>query len=89
MVCPLVYSAIGLLEFINQNSLGSFNQKLCLASKTKSKFARKAKIRILQKSNKVHKDGIDTALVDEDPFVQTKHLTTNVTQLNITQSQDT
>jgi len=46
VVRPFVYSAIGSLENVNQNSMGSFNRKLCLASKARGKIDGRVKSNI-------------------------------------------
>lgn len=57
LVRPFVYSAIGSLECVNQNSLGSFNRKLCLASKSKVKNARRVNTKTSLISKKAHRSG--------------------------------
>jgi len=92
VVRPFVYSAIGSLECVNQNSLGSFNRKLCLASKAKIKIAGREKSRGAQYSKKTHRDSnvnnklSDTSLSEGIHGIQTGSLSTKVTKMNTKQT---
>lgn len=65
VVRPFVYSAIGSLECINQNSLGSFNHKLLLASKAKEKILEGQKFKLSKniKKNQIHDSKADNGVV--------------------------
>ena len=71
VVRPLVYSAIGSLEFVNQNSFGSFNQKLYQSCKPKPKIAERIKTEI-HKPRKAKEDGGELVHVDESNFLKPK-----------------
>jgi len=93
VVRPFVYSAIGSLECVNQNSLGSFNHKLCLASKAKIKFDGREKSRVAQYSKKTLRESnlghnlSDTSMLDGIHGTQTRSSSTKASTINTQQTQ--
>lgn len=85
VVRPFVYSAIGSLEFVNQNSLGSFNQKLCQACKSKTKLAARLKSEA-RKPRKANEGGSDMVHTDESKLLQPETFSKNKISTYGTQS---